>query len=151
MTFDANGGSWNDADTQKSFQVPALGNLTLPNNPQNGGKIFGGWNTAADGSGTAYAPNQTIPAPSTDTTYYAQWKSNDEPGGGSTTDPDKPISPSDPNDSSKTDEGDDSHNASTTSPQTGDVGSTALWIAALLAALTGATVAIFALKKAKAR
>lgn len=151
VTFDANGGSWNDADTQKSFQVPALGNLTLPNNPQNGGKTFGGWNTAADGSGTAYAPNQTIPAPSTDTTYYAQWKSNDEPGGGSTTDPDKPISPSDPNDSSKTDEGDDSHNASTTSPQTGDVGSTALWIAALLAALTGATVAIFALKKAKAR
>lgn len=75
VTFDANGGAWNDADTLKSYNVPAFGDLTLPDNPINGEKAFAGWNTAADGSETAFAPDQPIPAPSEDTTYYAQWKS----------------------------------------------------------------------------
>ncbi|WP_289480889.1 InlB B-repeat-containing protein, partial [Klebsiella pneumoniae] len=54
VTFDANGGAWNDADTLKSYNVPAFGDLTLPDNPINGEKAFAGWNTAADGSETAF-------------------------------------------------------------------------------------------------
>jgi LPXTG-motif cell wall-anchored protein len=36
------------------------------------GNTFGGWNTAADGSGTSYAPAATF-AIAADTTLYAQW------------------------------------------------------------------------------
>ena len=36
---------------------------------------FGGWNTAADGSGTTYATASSTFIPSGDTTLYAQWNS----------------------------------------------------------------------------
>ena len=35
--------------------------------------LFNNWNTASDGSGTAYQPNETLVLPSADTTYYAIW------------------------------------------------------------------------------
>lgn len=35
---------------------------------------FVGWNTAADGSGTAYAPGATMTMPAADVTLYAQWR-----------------------------------------------------------------------------
>lgn len=147
VTFDANGGAWNDADTLKSYNVPAFGDLTLPDNPINGELAFAGWNTAADGSGTAFAPDQPIPAPSEDTTYYAQWKSSGETGGGTTTDPDKPTGPSDSGDSGETETG----NNASTSPQTGDADMGALWLSLLLAAIAGATAATVAIKRGKAK
>jgi uncharacterized repeat protein (TIGR02543 family) len=38
------------------------------------GAVFAGWNTTADGSGTAYAEGATFSMGSTNTTLYAQWK-----------------------------------------------------------------------------
>ena len=47
---------------------------TIPSNSlTRTGYTFNGWNTASDGSGTAYATGSTI-TPSGDVTLYAQWK-----------------------------------------------------------------------------
>ena len=43
------------------------------------GYTFTGWNTAADGSGTAYAGGDTFEMPAADVVLYAQWE-NDEKG-----------------------------------------------------------------------
>jgi uncharacterized repeat protein (TIGR02543 family) len=40
--------------------------------PTRSGYFFAGWNTAADGSGTTYQPNQTF-ALSNNVTLYAKW------------------------------------------------------------------------------
>lgn len=87
VTFDANGGAWANGSTTQSQHVIASGNLALPENPAKDDKVFNGWNTKVDGTGTAYAPDASIPAPQTDTTYYAQWKDKDsgDGGGGSVT------------------------------------------------------------------
>jgi uncharacterized repeat protein (TIGR02543 family) len=45
------------------------------------GYTFTGWNTAADGSGTAYAAGAAIVNVQADTTLYAQWKSGGGGGG----------------------------------------------------------------------
>ena len=37
------------------------------------GYTFAGWNTAANGSGTAYAAGATTSAITANTTFYAQW------------------------------------------------------------------------------
>ena len=152
VTFNANGGAWHDADTQKSYQVPSFGNLTLPENPQNGDKVFNGWNTAADGSGNAYAPDQAIPAPVTDTTYYAQWKSGgstgDNTGGGSeTTDPTDPSRPSEPDDTSKPDDNKDAPATGVNSPQTGDSSALALWFVLLFVTAGGLVATVIAGRK----
>lgn len=82
VTFDANGGAWTDGSTTQSQRVAASGNLALPQHPAKDDKVFNGWNTKADGTSTAYAPDASIPAPQTDTTYYAQWKDKDSGGSG---------------------------------------------------------------------
>ena len=38
-----------------------------------GGRLFTGWNTSADGTGTVYAPGSSFTLTSTNTTLYAQW------------------------------------------------------------------------------
>ena len=65
--------------------------MTLPSGSglSNPGYTFSGWNTAADGSGTGYAPGATITLTS-DLTLYAQWTPNKytvtySPGSGSVT------------------------------------------------------------------
>jgi hypothetical protein len=67
---------------QTSFQVPVGKNHTAIANPYtNTGKTFSGWNTKADGTGTAYAAGATISNVQADITLYAQWKTGDTPGG----------------------------------------------------------------------
>jgi uncharacterized repeat protein (TIGR02543 family) len=44
------------------------------------GYNFVGWNTAADGSGTAYAPGATIPSVTGDVALYAAWSPNGSGG-----------------------------------------------------------------------
>ena len=41
--------------------------------PTRAGYTFDGWNTAADGSGTSYAPGESFTMPTADVTLYAQW------------------------------------------------------------------------------
>ena len=71
IKFNANGGSDSMAD-----QVIGQGVATaiVPNGftaPAN--KTFGCWNTAANGSGTAYADTETITLNDSEITLYAQW------------------------------------------------------------------------------
>ena len=43
-----------------------------------GGRLFAGWNTAPDGSGTRYMPGDTMVLSSEDTVLYAMWKTQEE-------------------------------------------------------------------------
>ena len=68
VNFDANGGT----GTMAPQIASAAADLTL-NTFTRTGYVFGGWNTAANGSGTAYTDGQEYDF-SADLTLYAQWK-----------------------------------------------------------------------------
>ena len=69
ITFNANDGE----GTMDVFYVKDGETVTLPANTfTNGPSNFAGWNTAADGSGTAYADKATV-KPTANMTLYAQW------------------------------------------------------------------------------
>ena len=67
VTFDANGGTGTMAD--QSANAPTA---LVSNGFARSGFTFAGWNTEADGTGTAYADGAIYPF-DTDTTLYAQW------------------------------------------------------------------------------
>ena len=69
VTFDANGGTGNMS--AQTFTGGTAQELTA-NAFTRTGYMFGGWNTAADGSGTAYADGASYTA-NADITLYAQW------------------------------------------------------------------------------
>ena len=72
VSFDANTGTGTMAAQTKTHGV----NLTLsPNTFTKTGNSFAGWNTAANGSGTAYA-NGAIYTANASVTLYAQWTVN---------------------------------------------------------------------------
>lgn len=73
VTFRGNGGSGVMAD-QRSLGAASL----VANRFTRAGYTFTGWNTAADGSGTAYGEGQTYPFTS-EVTLYAQWRPNPSP------------------------------------------------------------------------
>lgn len=70
VSFDANGGTGEmspaDVDADAEYTVPGSA-FTAP-----AGKVFDSWNTAADGSGTKYMP-QDAPAIHENMTLFAQW------------------------------------------------------------------------------
>ena len=72
VSYDANGGSGAPA-AQKMYQGrdTALSSTA----PTRNGYTFSGWNTKADGTGTAYAAGGTIVV-NANVTLYAQWKSD---------------------------------------------------------------------------
>lgn len=71
ITYNANGGSGSMTDGM----VAQGGNYTIAQSAfTRRGHTFTGWNTAADGSGTAYADGATIQNVQGDITLYAQWK-----------------------------------------------------------------------------
>ena len=70
ITFNANGGSGTVPSAINTYAGVAN---TIPSNSlTRTGYTFNGWNTASDGSGTAYATGSTI-TPSGNVTLYAQW------------------------------------------------------------------------------
>lgn len=71
ITFNANGGS-GTVPTAISTYV-GVANTIPSNSLTRTGYAFNGWNTASDGSGTAYATGSTI-TPTGDVTLYAQWQ-----------------------------------------------------------------------------
>ena len=79
ITFNANGGSGTMAAESGASPTPLTANAFT-----NGGYVFAGWNTASNGSGTAYANGATYPFISS-TTLYAQWAALCSPGYYSTT------------------------------------------------------------------
>ena len=71
ITFNANGGS-GTVPSAISTNVGVA--KTIPSNSlTRTGYTFNGWNTASDGSGTAYATGSTI-TPTGNVTLYAQWE-----------------------------------------------------------------------------
>ncbi len=72
ITFDANGGT----GTMTEQNVPVGTATALAENAfKRDGYAFTGWNTKADGSGTAYADKATVTL-NNDLTLYAQWEKN---------------------------------------------------------------------------
>ena len=69
ITFNANGGS---GSVSAISTYVGVANTIPSNSLTRTGYTFNGWNTASDGSGTAYATGSTI-TPSGDVTLYAQW------------------------------------------------------------------------------
>ncbi|MEF9939101.1 MAG: InlB B-repeat-containing protein, partial [Clostridium sp.] len=72
INFNANGGT----GTMDTIVQDGLQSVNLPANTfTNGAFLFDGWNTEADGSGTAFTDGQTGYTPGKkDVTLYAQWK-----------------------------------------------------------------------------
>ena len=76
ITFNANGGE----GIIDVFYVKDGESVTLPANTfTNGLSTFVGWNTAANGSGTAYADKGTV-KPTANITLYAQWEAPKDTG-----------------------------------------------------------------------
>jgi uncharacterized repeat protein (TIGR02543 family) len=70
VNFDSNGADHPADPPSRSVTSPALTVGTLPKPPDKTGFSFAGWNTAADGSGDAFAADTTVSA---GMTVYAQW------------------------------------------------------------------------------
>ena len=74
VTFNSNGGTGNiNPQTVKHDQNIKLSKNTFTKE----GHTFTGWNTEANGKGTAYADEQEIKNVKADITLYAQWKANE--------------------------------------------------------------------------
>lgn len=118
LTYDANGG--------EGATDPASGaageSVTVPENVfTRNNYTFIGWNTQADGKGTAYKPGDSFTLTDKDSVLYAQWSKNSGSAGTGTNGTAKPID----------------------SPETGDNSNLALWFALLLVsggAVTATTV-----------
>lgn len=81
VTYKANGGS--GSDIQKTYSQNTV--VTVAENTFTySGHSFDGWNTAENGSGTAYRPGETFSL-NGNLTLYAQWRSSGGGGGGGTT------------------------------------------------------------------
>ena len=72
ITYEGNGATSGSMSAQS---VAAGGSASLASNAfQRTGYTFSGWNTRADGSGTAYSDGQVISGITGNLTLYAQWK-----------------------------------------------------------------------------
>lgn len=71
ISFDANNGNGTVPTAINTYV--GVANTIPSNNLTRTGYTFNGWNTASDGSGTAYATGSTI-TPAGDVTLYAQWQ-----------------------------------------------------------------------------
>jgi hypothetical protein len=74
LTYNANGGTGTTPvkeylDAAETFTAEPWNTFTPPP-----GKQFKEWNTAADGSGTAYSANTTVAMPANNLTLYAIWE-----------------------------------------------------------------------------
>lgn len=72
ITFNVNGGSGSQA-TQTALATSAITIAAKSSTVVRTGYNFTGWNTKADGSGTAYAVGETLAAGAASITLYAQW------------------------------------------------------------------------------
>ena len=70
ISYDVTGGLEAPASQLKGFKVDITLSDVIPLRPE---YLFTGWNTAADGSGTAYAPGATYSG-NENATLYAQWQ-----------------------------------------------------------------------------
>ena len=118
LSYDANGGT----GTMESITGDVGSKSVIEQNGfARSGHTFTGWNTQADGKGTAYKAGDSFTLTDKDTVLYAQWSKNSGSAGTGTNGTAKP----------------------TDSPKTGDNSNLALWFALLFAsggAAIGTTV-----------
>ena len=118
LSYDANGGIGTmSAETGVAGKIVTVAKNEFTRNNY----TFTGWNTQADGKGTAYKAGDSFTLTNKDTVLYAQWSKNSGSAGTGTSGTVKP----------------------TDSPQTGDNSNLALWFALLLVsggAVTATTV-----------
>ena len=108
VSYDANGGT----GTMESITGDVGSEIVIAQNGfARSGYTFTGWNTQADGKGTAYKAGDSFTLTDKDTVLYAQWSKNSGSAGTGTNGTAKP----------------------TNIPQTGDNSNLALWFVLLLA------------------
>jgi len=75
MTYDGNGSTSGTPPIDPTIYAPGATVTVLGNTGglTETGFVFSGWNTAANGSGTTYAPGSTFVMPSTNVVLYALW------------------------------------------------------------------------------
>ena len=79
VTYSTNGGTGNvPVDTSSPYNAGSLVTVLDKGSILKDGCTFAGWNTKANGSGTAYAAGSQLTI-SRDTTLYAQWTPNPAP------------------------------------------------------------------------
>lgn len=74
VIYDDNGAISGDPTQTIAYQSGAAPTVSDQGTLQETNYTFQGWNTAADGSGTAYAPGDTLTIANSDITLYAQWQ-----------------------------------------------------------------------------
>ena len=118
VSYDANGGT----GTMESITGDVGSKIVIEQNGfARSGYTFTGWNTQADGKGTAYKAGNSFTLTDKDTVLYAQWSKNSGSTGTGTKGTAKPID----------------------SPKTGDNSNLALWFALLFVsggAVTATTI-----------
>ena len=118
LTYDANGG----VGTIDSTTGAAGESVTVAENGfTRNDYTFTGWNTQADGKGTAYKAGDNFTLTDKDTVLYAQWSKNSGSAGTGTNGTAKPSAGTGTNGTAKP----------TDSPKTGDNSNLALWFALL--------------------
>lgn len=85
VQYDANGGKGTMKPTEGILQDQVQ---AADNQFTRSGYSFSGWNTKADGSGTAYKSGDSVPLDDETVTLYAQWTENSTP-----VIPDTPVTP----------------------------------------------------------
>ena len=130
LTYDANGG----VGTIDSTTGAAGESVTVAENGfTRNDYTFTGWNTQADGKGTAYKAGDNFTLTDKDTVLYAQWSKNSGSAGTGTNGTAKPSAGTGTNGTAKPSAGTGTNGTAkpTDSPKTGDNSNLALWFALL--------------------
>ena len=136
VSYDANGGT----GTMESITGDVGSKIVIEKNGfARSGYIFTGWNTQADGKGTAYKAGDSFTLTDKDTVLYAQWSKNSSSAG---TDTNVTVKPN-------TDTGTNGTAKPTDSQKTGDNSNLALWFVLLLASGGAVTATIIYGRKNK--
>ena len=118
LTYDANGG---EGTIDSATGVAGESVTVAENGFIRNDYTFTGWNTQADGKGTAYKAGDNFTLTDKDTVLYAQWSKNSGSAGTGTNGTAKPSAGTGTNGTAKP----------TDSPKTGDNSNLALWFALL--------------------
>ena len=126
LSYDANGGTGN---VNPAAGIAGTAVVIEQNGFERSGYTFTGWNTAADGKGTAYKAGDSIIITDKDTVLYAQWSKNASGSDEKPAKPDKPVK----------------------APKTGDSSNMVMWIILLIVCVGAVTTVVVINRKKKHR
>jgi hypothetical protein len=85
LNYNGNGNTSGTAPASVGYRYGATATVASAGTLARTNYAFSKWNTAADGTGTSYAPGATLTIPAGETTLYAQWVGSATVGIGTTT------------------------------------------------------------------